>query len=166
MLIVTCWCLILCRQDLRDRRLPNGLTLGGAVVALTWRFGYGGVSMGADGVAAAFLAGAFLLLPFLLHGAGGGDVKMLFAAGAVTGCGALMHLLWFTSVAGLVYGGTMLIAGALDGARVRHCARCVFDLRYDRKSGAGRLPPRDSESGRIPFSIPIAIGLIMSLAWT
>jgi len=132
-------------------------------LALVVRLGLGGWPLFLDGVAAAAGAGAFLLVPFLLHGAGGGDVKMMFAAGAITGWSALLPLLWYTSLAGVVFGLLMLTAGRLDGARLKHLVRSVFDWRYDRKAAAVGLPPKDSERVRIPFSIPIAIGMAVAL---
>jgi len=151
--------------DLRTRILPNWLTLGGAAAALVARLGYGGVPFFLDGFAAAAAAGAFLLVPFLLRGAGGGDVKMLFAAGAIVGWGKLLAMLWITSLAGVVMGVAMLALGQLDGARLKHFIRCAFDWRYDRAAGAAALPPKDSARFRIPFSVPIAIGLIAALIW-
>lgn len=159
------WSSVLSYYDLRWRILPNWLTLGGAAVALAGRLGFGGFPSLVDGFAAAAGAGAFLLVPFLLRGAGGGDVKMLFAAGAVVGWGKLLLLLWVTSLAGLVMGVAMLAAGRLNGARLRHTFRCAFDWRYDRQAGAASLPPKESAQVRIPFSVPIAVGLIVALAW-
>jgi Flp pilus assembly protein protease CpaA len=104
-----------------------------------------------------------MLIPFLMHGAGGGDVKMLFAAGAVAGWSRVLPLLWYTSLAGIVLGVGMMIAGRLDMSRVKHYARCLFDWRYDRKAGREALPPRESEQVRIPFSLAIAVGLVTAL---
>lgn len=151
------WC------DLKTRKLPNAWTVGGAAVALMFRLGYGGVPLLVDGFAAACVAGGFLLVPFLMRGAGGGDVKMLFAAGAVAGWRGLFELLWMTSLAGLVMAVVMLAAGELDPARLKHTLRCAFDWRYDRASGAAALPPRESSRFRVPFSIPIAVGLLAAL---
>lgn len=150
--------------DCRERRLPNWLTLGAAAVALTWRFGYGGVNLFLCGFAGAAAAGLFLLIPFLMRGAGGGDVKMLFAAGAIAGWGRILAMLWLTSLAGVIMGVTMLAAGKLDGARVKHFVRCLFDWRYDRKAGAANLPPKDSDRARVPFSIPITFGMVVAMA--
>ena len=157
------WGAILSWFDCKERRLPNWLTISGAAVALAWRLGYGGWALAADGLVSAAAAGLFLLLPFLLHGAGGGDVKMLFAAGAIVGLSRLLAMLMVTSLAGVVLGVVMLATGRLDGARMKHGIRCLFDWRYDRKAGAAQLPPKESERVRIPFSIPIAAGMVVSL---
>jgi Flp pilus assembly protein protease CpaA len=157
------WAACLSWQDCRTRRLPNVWTVGGAAAALVFRLGYGGWPYAVDGFAAAAVAGAFLLVPFLLKGAGGGDVKMLFAAGAMVGWSRVFALLWATSLAGLVMGLALLALGHLDGARVAHLLRCACDWRYDREAGAARLPPKDAARARIPFSVPIAVGLVV--AW-
>ena len=159
------WAACLSWQDCRTRRLPNVWTVGGAAAALVFRLGYGGWPYAVDGFAAAAVAGAFLLVPFLLKGAGGGDVKMLFAAGAVVGWARLFTLLWATSLAGVAMAAGMLLLGRLEGARLTHALRCAFDWRYDRQAGAAALPPKDAARYRVPFSVPIAVGLLVALVW-
>ena len=165
LLLGSVWSFILSYYDLKWRILPNWLTLGGAAVALVGRLGFGGWPFFVDGFAAAAGAGAFLLVPFLMRGAGGGDVKMLFAAGAIVGWSRLLPMLWVTSLAGMVMGVALLATGHLDGARLKHVMRCAFDWRYDRKAGELSLPPKESARFRIPFSIPIAVGMIVVLVW-
>jgi len=160
---VMLWAGYLSWGDCRSRTLPNLWTVGGAAVALVFRAGFGGLPMLVDGFAAACVAGAFLLIPFLLRGAGGGDVKMLFAAGAVVGWNGLFELLWVTSLAGLVMAAVMLIAGELDPSRLKHYVRSAFDWRYDRRAGAAALPPKDAARFRVPFSVPIATGLLAAM---
>jgi prepilin signal peptidase PulO-like enzyme (type II secretory pathway) len=104
-----------------------------------------------------------LLLPFLVHGAGGGDVKMLFAAGAITGWSGLFAMLWIMALTGITLGVILLLMGRVDGSRLRHYAQCIFNWRYDRKAGAAAIAPKTSEKVRMPFSIPIATGLLVSL---
>ena len=118
------WGGVLSWYDCKERRLPNWLTIGGAAVALTWRLGYGGVPSLREGFVAALIGGIFLLVPFLMRGAGGGDVKMLFAAGAIVGLGEyrVLVMIVVTSIAGVVFGISMLVAGKLDGARLKHFA--------------------------------------------
>ncbi len=161
--VVMGWAGYLAWHDCRTRRLPNIWTLGGAVVALIFRLGYGGLPLLVDGFAAACVAGAFLLVPFLMRGAGGGDLKMLFAAGAIVGWHALFELLWMTSLAGVVMAFVMLVAGELDPIRLKHVLRCLFDWRYDRRASVECLPARDAARLRVPFSVPIAVGLLAVL---
>ena len=161
--LVTVWAVILSYLDCKERRLPNWLTLGGAAVALLWRFAYGGLPLLVDGLAAAVVGGVFLLIPFLMRGAGGGDVKMLFAAGAIVGWGRILMMIWTTSLVGVVFGVGMLIFGKLDGSRLKHYLRCTLDWRYDRKAGRENLPAADSERVRVPFSIPISAGVLWVL---
>ncbi|MFA5203828.1 MAG: prepilin peptidase [Lentisphaeria bacterium] len=154
------WSVILCRQDWRERRLPNAWTLGGAAAALLVRLALGGLGPFLSGFAAAVVGGLFLLLPFLARGAGGGDVKMLFAAGAVAGWEQILPLLVYTAFAGLGVAVALLAAGRVDGARLKHYLRCACDFRYDRRAGRITLPDKESERVRVPFSLAIAIGLL------
>jgi len=68
--------------DLRTRRIPNILTFGGAAAGIVANV----VLSHQTGLIASgtgWLAGvAILFIPFLLRGVGGGDVKLLAAAGA------------------------------------------------------------------------------------
>lgn len=107
----------------------------------------------------------FLLIPFLLRGAGGGDVKMLFAAGAMVGWTGLLPMLVYMSLAGVAIGVVMLLWGSLDASRLRHYFRCCFDWRYDRKAGKAALPSKESEQVRIPFALAIAVGMLAAYAW-
>jgi Flp pilus assembly protein protease CpaA len=162
-LATTVWGVILSYLDCKTRRIPNVLTLGGAGAALALRLALEGQASFLDGFGAAAVAGAFLLLPFLMHGAGGGDVKMMFAAGAIVGWQRLLPMLWFTSVFGVIFGIGMILFGKLDASRLKHYLRCAVDWRYDRKAGRANLPPKESESVRIPFSVPITIGTVWTL---
>jgi leader peptidase (prepilin peptidase)/N-methyltransferase len=75
----------LCVFDVRDRRLPNGLTLPGAVVILL-AAALAGRGMPALAGAAA-LAGVYLLVHLLgPAGMGAGDVKLAIGLGALAGC--------------------------------------------------------------------------------
>lgn len=151
------WLLVLCIQDWRTRRLSNWLTLGGAAAALAWRAGAGLPAL-RDGVLGGLLCAALLFLPFLLHAAGGGDVKMLFAVGCFFGKARAMELLLCISLAGLLLAPALVIAGKASGGRLKHWLRCAFDWRYDRAAGRAALPPADDERYRIPFGIAIAAG--------
>ena len=149
--------------DWRTRRLPNVLTFGGAVVAAVWRVGWGGWPCLAGGLLGGVIAGALLLIPFLLRAAGAGDLKYLFTGGLIVGFPAVFPMLFITSVCGLILGIVMQICGRLDLARVKHLFRSVFDWRYDRAAGRADLPSRESESVRIPFGVAISSGIGLTL---
>ena len=166
LLLATPWLLTLCLWDVKHRRLPNVLTLGGAAVCLVAYLGAGGVTLAGSGLLAGFLCGLFLYLPFLMKAAGGGDVKMLFACGTLVGMGQVMNLLFFMSIAGFLLALVMWIAGRVDMSRVKHYARSLFDFRYDRKLGREALPHRDNERCRVPFGVAIAGGVWATFVWT
>lgn len=165
LLLATPWLLTLCVWDVKHRKLPNLITLGGAAVCLVAYLGAGGYTLVCSGLLAGLLCGLFLFLPFLLRAAGGGDVKMLFACGILVGMGHIMVFLFFMSIAGFLLSLVMWFAGRVDMGRVKHYARCVLDWRYDRKQGRETLPSRDNERCRIPFGVAIAVGVWATLIW-
>ena len=79
------WMAVLSGYDIRQRRLPNWLTLPGGVVILL-----GGLVAGhglAAGAGAAALAGMYLLVHLSAPAAmGAGDVKLAIGLGGLTGC--------------------------------------------------------------------------------
>ena len=159
--------MILCWQDWKYRKLPNLLTIGLAVMALIVRLWTGGAWGLLDGILGGLVCGGFLLILFLLKSVGGGDVKMLFAAGVITGLRFAFAELLFVSICGLLVGLLMLCFGLVASTRLRHYLRVLFDWRYDRKKGASELPPKTDERMRVPFGVAIAAGTVLTLlyAW-
>lgn len=100
-ILASLWLAALCVADLRSRRLPNALTLGGAAVAIILRAAAGGWAGVMDSLEGGAICAALLLIPFLLHAAGGGDVKMLFAIGCFFGGRHALGALFYVSLAGL-----------------------------------------------------------------
>ena len=95
--VVTPLLVILCWKDCRYRLLPNTYTIGMAVLGLIWRFAFGGIPGLIDGLFGGLVCAGFLFIPFLMKGAGGGDLKMMFAAGIFSGfryCCAEMLFVW------------------------------------------------------------------------
>ena len=156
--LLTPWLIALCVSDVRHRRLPNALTLGGLLVALAMACGIGGIPALMDALMAAGCGFLFLVIPFLLHAAGAGDVKMLAAAAAFLGLHAVPFFLLATSFAGLFVAIVMIFMRQVTAARLKHAFRTLFDWRYDRKAGKAVLPPKDDERARVPFGCAIAIG--------
>jgi leader peptidase (prepilin peptidase) / N-methyltransferase len=92
--LVFVWLVALSWYDVRERRLPNRLTLPGAgVILLAAAFAGRGLPALAG---AAALAGVYLLVHLVAPaGMGAGDVKLAIGLGGLTGCfGAGV---WFTA---------------------------------------------------------------------
>ena len=159
----TPWLVALGMSDWRSRKLPNALTLGGAAVIAAASLFFRGLPPLANGLLGGAIAGGLLLIPFLLRAAGAGDVKFLFAGGLLVGFPAVFPMLLVTSLAGLLLGLAMQIAGLVDAARLKHFLRSVFDWRYDRAEGRRNLPSRENERCRVPFGVAIAVGIWTTL---
>ena len=153
--IITVWLVVLSWYDCYYRRLPNVLTLGGAAVFLAVHIFNGSM---VSSLLGGLLGAAFLLIPFLMHGAGAGDVKMFGAVGILTGFPLVLSAMFWSTVFGLILGVIMVIAGKTDAARLKHLWRCCTDRHYDRKAGKESLPEKQSEKVRIPFGVAIAAG--------
>jgi leader peptidase (prepilin peptidase)/N-methyltransferase len=87
------WCGLLSAIDLRQRRLPNSLTVTGAVGVLAFAI--------ATGRAGAAITGALLLaLPYLAchlispAAIGAGDVKLALGLGGAAACGGAQAWVW------------------------------------------------------------------------
>jgi leader peptidase (prepilin peptidase)/N-methyltransferase len=83
--VVLAWLAVLSCYDIRQRRLPNLLTLPGAGVILLTAASAG---LGLPALAgAAALAGTYLLVHLVAPAAmGAGDVKLAIGLGGLTGC--------------------------------------------------------------------------------
>jgi leader peptidase (prepilin peptidase) / N-methyltransferase len=82
--VALAWLAVLSGYDIRERRLPNWLTLPGAVavLAVSWVAGRGSPAL----LGAAALAGLYLIVHLVAPTAmGAGDVKLAVGVGALTG---------------------------------------------------------------------------------
>ena len=151
-------------MDVRTRRLPNVWTLGGLAAGVALQAGWNGAAGAADALTGAGICALFLLIPYLIRAAGAGDLKLLAACGAFFGLRDVAMLLVAVSFAGFLLAVIFLVSRHTRLPRLVHFFRSAFDWRYDRRAGAAALPPIESESGRVPFGIAIAVGTALTLA--
>jgi prepilin peptidase CpaA len=152
-----------CVTDLKTRRIPNVLTLGAALVGFGYHLIVGGWS-GLFASLAGWGVGLALFLPlFALRGLGGGDVKLLAALGAWLGPGQTVWLALFTAIAG----GPLAIAMALSRGYLSRAVKNVWGLlMFWRVAGVQPHPTLTLDSPgmpRLPYAVPIAAGLVMTL---
>ncbi len=156
-------CLGACAEDLRRRRIPNWLTLGGAVAAVVFGFATGGVLSGGLAVAG-WAAGALLLFPvFALGGMGAGDVKLVAALGAWLGPVSALWIVLYAAVAGGVLAIIVSLAHGYLGAAFKNLWRLVG---FWRIAGLRPLPELTLAAGkgpRLPYAVPIAVGTLVTL---
>ena len=152
-----------CITDLRTRRIPNVLTFGSAAGACGFYFAERGIS-GLGFSAAGWLVGGLMFLPlFALRGLGGGDVKLLAALGAWLGPGLAVWLALWSAAAG----GPLAILVALSRGYFGRALSNVWSLlMFWRVAGLRPHPTLVLESAqgpRLPYSVPIAVGLMVTL---
>jgi prepilin peptidase CpaA len=150
--VLLIWLTLCAAQDVRERHIANGLTLGAGGLALTYLLWTGTTWLGAEAVQggwALLLALAFTLPGYALKRLGAGDVKLMATLGLATDG---MHLLGGFIGAGLASAFWLLLAPRLwlymgQGLRER--------LRY--------LGPGTSR--KQPFAPFVLVGMLLTLVW-
>lgn len=152
-----------CVHDLHNRRIPNYLTFGSALLA----FAFGVAAGGWPGLGIAlggWLLGVALFLPFFaLRGMGAGDVKLLAALGAWVGPAALLSLTFYTAVAG----GVMALFVVLWQGKLASTFRNIWLLLCHWRVGGikplAALSLENQTSPRLAYGVPIAVGAMITL---
>jgi prepilin peptidase CpaA len=139
--------------DVRERRIPNALTLPLALAGLI----VGAVSAGLGGLVLALagcLAGGLLfLLPAAKLGWGMGDLKLAAALGAMGGPVFALWMGLYAMAAGGLFGVVWL-------TRQGQLARVAGGMQGDLRSGQAPI----ARSGiSIPYAVPIAAGIAAAL---
>jgi prepilin peptidase CpaA len=154
---------VACGWDLRTRRIPQALTLGGALAGFlfhTVNGGWGASFASAMGWAVGI---AIFFVPFALGGLGGGDVKLLGAIGAWLGP---MNALWVGLYAGAAGGVLAIFVALTNGYLIRAVGNVGMMLAYWRLNGIKPLPEMTLEHARGPrlaYAVPILAGTAATL---
>jgi len=151
--------------DLKSRKIPNWLTFSVAAAGLAgsfYLFGWDGALASAKG----WLAGmAVFLLPFLLGGMGGGDVKMMGAVGALKGTVFVLEVALLVAL----YGGLMALALIIWKKRTATLKRFgsgfkLFALTRGKVGKEFMLPPEEEDGKKerlyVPYGVAIFLGII------
>ena len=154
--------------DVRYRRIPNWLTVGGVIAGLAMnRFldqGRPGLFVSAlEGLGLAF--GIYVVL-YALHAMGAGDVKLMAAVGSVVGVEN-----WFgIFIATAVIGGIMALILVATRGRVRKTLFNVGFILDEMKHGRPayltneELDVRNKKALGLPHGAVIAVGTLFFLA--
>lgn len=161
LLLVFCLPAVAC--DIRQGRIPNYLNALGLATGAGLSLLVGGSTALSASLIGASFGLAIMLLPFLLHLVGAGDVKFLAAAGAIVG----WRLLWPSFLAGAAAGGVMgLVMLALKDRSIErlHSRLVLFHAGCWRKRTHEVVPPQRTGAGladiRLPYTLALSLGLV------
>ncbi len=152
--------------DYSQRRVPNWLNasllvLGFIVQALF--FGWAGLGTGFAGMLAGF---GLLIVPWLMHGMGAGDVKLMAAIGVWLG--PLLTL--YSFALGAVIGGVAAVVMIVSTGRLRMaCANIGLIMAKCSNpqtvfSEAGSAKSFGVTSQLLPYGVPLTAGTLVVLA--
>lgn len=146
--------------DLRFKKIPNALTMPVALSALFF-FNFKGLNDGVVYVVKGFAGGGCLLLiPFMMGGIGGGDVKLLAALGAWLGFMPVVNVFFYSAITGGIISFIILLKQRSMSKLKQACIALVLCKLSQRFTGRTE-EPEDS----FPYSAPIAIGFIFYVMW-
>jgi prepilin peptidase CpaA len=151
-------------NDTATRRIPNALCGAAALLGV----GLNALYFGSTGVAASVLGAAAtmspLVVPFVLGGIGGGDVKMMGAVGALVGMRVGMNAL----ALGVMFGGVLMFVHLARRGRLAEKALATGSMVSRAFAGrsldALRLSADSPGAVSLPYSIPLGFGTAAALA--
>ena len=149
--------------DLKSARIPNWLTFGAAALAVLFH----AVAPGGSGLGTAVAGmgvGLLVFFPIFALGAmGAGDVKLLAALGAWVGWYPVIYVALYGSIAGGVLGILYALSRGYLGQALHNIQRL---LAYWSVVGLKPLPALTLQSStalRMPYALPIAVGVMVTL---
>jgi prepilin peptidase CpaA len=156
--------------DLRFRKIPNWLNVGGLVFAIAFAClegGFEGLKTAGFGALCALAIYAPL---YLLRGMGAGDVKLMAAVGALCGPGNWIVLFLLTALLGGVASVGLILYRRSGWETLRNVATIVGELIHGRAPANAfpNLDIRNDKALRMPHGVVIAVGSLVfcaSLGW-
>jgi len=151
--------------DYKERRVPNWLNAVIGLIGLgmqAWFFGWEGMGQGLLGCLVGFVA---LILPWMMHGMGAGDVKLMMAIGVWLGP-------WWTFISfcvGVIVGGIIAVVMILSTGRLWSAyanMTTIMNKMSDRSKvfteyGSAKSFATEGGSQLLPYGVPLTIGTLM-----
>ena len=143
--------------ELKESRIPNWLTFSGMALGLLIANLQGQNAFWASlgGLAIGF---GFLFIFYVFGGVGGGDVKLMGAAGALMGVDMIKPALFYTTFIGAFIAVMMVIWRRDFWMRIGQGLRRLAFWRKQDKNQPAPLP-----AIKVPYGIAIAIGCVLAL---
>ena len=152
-----------CIWDLKTSRIPNWLTFTAATAALLFHV-FAPQGRGLTGAISGLLVGLALFFPvFALRAMGAGDVKLLAALGAWLGAATVVWVALYASVAGGVLALLVMIARGYLKQGLRNIRMLLTFWWIEGIKPLPALTLDAAHSVRLPYALPIAVGLVVTL---
>ncbi len=151
--------------DWRSRTIPNWLVASGLILGIganIYLLHWEGLARSAAGLGLAIL----VYLPlFALRAMGGGDVKLMAAAGAVVGARNWFALFLITSILGGLFAVALLLFRGKLRKTLRNVGFILTEMSHFRAphASAPELDIGDPSAVTLPHGVVIAIGSILFL---
>jgi prepilin peptidase CpaA len=157
-------CAVACAvPDVRERRIPNRITLSSIVFGLGLHLVVGGWHGLLGSAAAGSVAGGIFALLYIAGGMGAGDVKLMAAIGCLQGLPALGMVILATALAGGLFAvGLSLVRGRLTET----ISNATMLLAHHGRAGLrphGELNLASPSAVSLPFAIPVVAGCLWTL---
>ena len=149
--------------DVRDRRIPNIITMPAFLIGLALHLALGGWMQLLNAFAAGLICGLVFLVFYIAGGMGAGDVKLMMAVGCLAGLSHVPYLLVLTALSG----GAMALVVAMYRGRLQQTLMNVGEIAAHHGQ-AGLQPHPDLNLGnvqtiRLPYALAIAGGSLLTL---
>jgi prepilin peptidase CpaA len=144
-------------MELKESRIPNWLTLSGMASGLFIAYLHG--SSAFDSSLGGLVIGfGFLFIFYVFGGLGGGDVKLMGAAGSLMGMEMTKPAIFYTTFIGAFIAMMMVIWRKDFWLRIGQSLRSLAFWRKQDKNQSAPLP-----AIKVPYGIAIAIGCVLAL---
>ena len=149
-------------SDIRTRKIPNWITVPGAVMGFSLNTYYEGVGGGMWSLAGACLGFGIFIAFYIAGGMGAGDVKLFSAVGALTGPRALVVVFVFTALLGGIAAAALAASRGRLTETLQKTALLLLDLGRQRWTEIRETGTRP-DGLRLPYGAVIAGGVLLSL---
>lgn len=144
-------------MELKEGRIPNWLTFSGMALGLLIAYLHGQNIFWAS-LGGLFIGFGFLFIFYVFGGVGGGDVKLMGAAGALMGLDMTKPALFYTTFIGAFIAVMMVIWRRDFWLRL---GLGLQSLAFWRKQVGNRPAPLPAI--QVPYGIAIAIGCVLAV---
>jgi len=148
--------------DLRERRIPNWMTLGLILTGLAQSFGDGQLTTAGESMLGLMAGFALLFVLFCLGAVGAGDVKLMAGVGAWLGPILVLQVF----AAGAVMGMGIVLAQSLRQGRLRalfrNSAVLAINLIHIQELGVQHVSETGQSSQSVDKPLPYAVPILLA----